>query len=273
MNQLESLLQSITSTEREAAIQYYNDYFDDAGSENEQAVIEALGNPARVAENIKRDLFESVCAENAARKVKASDRVIMEYDGRARDTEEKRKKEEELKFGAQRTTQEQNMGQQVTAGTPVMVQNRNFSGQSGTAAESMPKSEGMPVWLIALAATILIFAAPALFGAVMAVAGVLFGAIVTWFALIFGFGLTALILLLLLVVLGITGIICFFVNPWVGAALLGGGLICGSIGILFLMLTVAMVGIATPAIARGIASMCKALEKCVQKGKRRFLAR
>lgn len=51
MTQLEYLLQSISPSEREEALQYYNDYFDDAGEENEQSVIEALGNPARVAEN------------------------------------------------------------------------------------------------------------------------------------------------------------------------------------------------------------------------------
>ena len=79
MNQLESLLQSISSTEREEAIQYYNDYFDDAGEENEQEVIEALGNPARVAENIKRDLAGNGYGEGFAQKVKASDRVLMEY--------------------------------------------------------------------------------------------------------------------------------------------------------------------------------------------------
>ena len=39
MNQLESLLQSISSTEREEAMQDYNDYFDDAGAENEHEVI------------------------------------------------------------------------------------------------------------------------------------------------------------------------------------------------------------------------------------------
>ena len=59
MNQLESLLQGIASGEREEAIQYYNDYFDDAGEENEKEVIEALGNPARVAENIRRDLLDN----------------------------------------------------------------------------------------------------------------------------------------------------------------------------------------------------------------------
>ena len=57
MNQLESLLQNISPAEREEALQYYNEYFNDAGTENEQDVIEALGNPAKVAENIKRDLY------------------------------------------------------------------------------------------------------------------------------------------------------------------------------------------------------------------------
>lgn len=271
MNQLESLLQSITATEREAAIQYYNDYFDDAGSENEQAVIEALGNPARVAENIKRDLFESVCAEKAARKVKASDRVIMEYDGGAQDTAGQQKAEDFRKVGGQEAGPGQNPRQSIITDSPVHVQNPNSSGQSGYASGGTSKSEKMPVWLIALVATIAIFAAPVLFGAVMSVLGTLFGAVVAWFALIFGFGVTALVLLLALVILVVTGIITFFANPWVGAALIGGGLLCGSVGLLFLMLTVAMAGIATPAILRGIAAVCKFLERCLQKGKRRFV--
>ena len=79
MNQLESLLTGIATTEREEAIQYYNDYFDDAGAENEQEVIEALGNPARVAENIKRDLLDSGYGKKPAGKAKASDRALMEY--------------------------------------------------------------------------------------------------------------------------------------------------------------------------------------------------
>ena len=55
MRQLESLLQNISATEREEALQYYNEYFNDAGPENEQNVIEALGNPMKVAENITKD--------------------------------------------------------------------------------------------------------------------------------------------------------------------------------------------------------------------------
>ena len=34
MKQLESLLQNVSPAEREEALQYYNDYFDDAGEEN-----------------------------------------------------------------------------------------------------------------------------------------------------------------------------------------------------------------------------------------------
>ena len=34
MKQLESLLQNISPAEREEALQYYNEYFNDAGAEN-----------------------------------------------------------------------------------------------------------------------------------------------------------------------------------------------------------------------------------------------
>ena len=56
MRQLEMLLSDITPNERKEALQFYNDYFDDAGAENEQNVIKALGSPAKVAASIKADL-------------------------------------------------------------------------------------------------------------------------------------------------------------------------------------------------------------------------
>ena len=53
LRQLEVLLSGISQSEKEEAIQYYNDYFDDAGAENETEVIKALGSPAKVEETIK----------------------------------------------------------------------------------------------------------------------------------------------------------------------------------------------------------------------------
>ena len=52
MDQLESLLQSIAPTEREEAIQYYNDYFDDAGKENEQ---EEVKEEKRIHQNTQKN--------------------------------------------------------------------------------------------------------------------------------------------------------------------------------------------------------------------------
>ena len=76
MRQLESLLQNISATEREEALQYYNEYFNDAGPENEQNVIEALGNPAKVAENIKKDILWNGYGENSYQRAGADIRQI-----------------------------------------------------------------------------------------------------------------------------------------------------------------------------------------------------
>ncbi len=67
MRQLERLLQSIPEAERAEALQYYNDYFDDAGMENEKEVIDALGNPAKVAENIKHDLYGDEAVQSSVK--------------------------------------------------------------------------------------------------------------------------------------------------------------------------------------------------------------
>jgi uncharacterized membrane protein len=56
MSELESLLQDISLEEREAAIKYYEDYFEDAGPENEERIMEELGTPARIAAIIQKDI-------------------------------------------------------------------------------------------------------------------------------------------------------------------------------------------------------------------------
>ncbi|MCI9188585.1 MAG: DUF1700 domain-containing protein [Lachnospiraceae bacterium] len=366
MNQLESLLQSISSTEREEAIQYYNDYFDDAGEENEQEVIEALGNPARVAENIKRDLAGNGYGEGFAQKVKASDRVLMEYGKNIpEDSEEPQDSEESPAAGqtgagtagnsgqksadaasegildsraagygfsrknnawqpegqtgntpSEYSRKEQNsaseysrQGQDSSSGYNREEQNFSsaygretgnasggyvqssgtYSGSQsdpfedygngsryasgtgsggaweqntvGSVPEKRKKGEGMPVWAIAMLITVLILASPILGAMALGALGIIVGGLAGWFGLIFGFGATTLVLLVLMLVLTVVGIICFFVSPWVGIALVGGGLICGSIGLLFLMLTVAMAGIVTPAVCRGIAFVFRGFKR------------
>ena len=49
MTELAALLQDVPVEERKEAMQYYNDYFDDAGEE-EKDVVKELGSPAKVAD-------------------------------------------------------------------------------------------------------------------------------------------------------------------------------------------------------------------------------
>ncbi len=58
MRRLEELLKRIPASEREEALQYYNDYFDDAGPENEANVIRELGSPEQVAQKIAPEQFK-----------------------------------------------------------------------------------------------------------------------------------------------------------------------------------------------------------------------
>lgn len=56
LKELEDLLQDIDATEREEALNYYRDYFEDAGSEHEQEIIKELESPKKVAQTIKEGL-------------------------------------------------------------------------------------------------------------------------------------------------------------------------------------------------------------------------
>ncbi|MEG2165630.1 MAG: DUF1700 domain-containing protein, partial [Ruthenibacterium sp.] len=50
---LAAKLVDVTDDEREEAIQYYNEYLDEAGSENEESAIAELGTPEKVANIIR----------------------------------------------------------------------------------------------------------------------------------------------------------------------------------------------------------------------------
>lgn len=216
MRQLERLLQGISPTEREEALRYYNSYFDDAGSENEQEVIRALGSPARVAENIKSGLFESGIVE-----VRQQSRSESDSD--------------------RSNVYSSNMYGESTYSEAGSMQGKNDA------------KSGLPTWAIVLIVIACVLAAPVIIPVAVGILGALFGVIVAWFAVIFGFGVAAIVLFAVLVFLVVLGCMCFVVEPLVSIALMGGGLVCGGLGVLFLMLTVAMAGIATPAIFRGIA--------------------
>ena len=224
LTRLEGMLQSISPTEKEEVLQYYRDYFEDAGPENEQSVIEALGDPADIAENIKKDLQ----GDDGSRAT-ASDHAVMEY-------------------GSPEACERDKYNGSPKAGERGNYYDSRTSHADTGYREPIPAEKRMPGWAIVLLTLLIVFASPVLIGLL----GVLFGLLVTWFALIFSFGVTAAALFAVLFVLIIVGAMCVTLDPLVGLALAGGGLICGGIGLLFLMLTVAMAGILTPGIFSGL---------------------
>lgn len=60
LSELEKMLSDISENEKVEALQYYRDYFEEAGEENEKQVIEDLGSPAKVAKIIKMSLNEGI---------------------------------------------------------------------------------------------------------------------------------------------------------------------------------------------------------------------
>lgn len=63
LQQLAQHLQCLQDEERANAMAYYNEYFEEAGAENEAEAIERLGSPQSVAERIIREVGESRAAE------------------------------------------------------------------------------------------------------------------------------------------------------------------------------------------------------------------
>lgn len=99
MWKLKSLLNDIPKQEREEALQYYNDYFEDAGRENEATVIASLGSPEKVAENIKKDVGQSrVFDEYESTKVESGNEIV-EYSYTQQEEQWQNKSEEKVKSG------------------------------------------------------------------------------------------------------------------------------------------------------------------------------
>ena len=335
MRQLGSLLSDISPTEREEALQYYNDYFDDAGPENEQRVIEALGNPARVSESIRRDLLGTGYGDSSVQKVTGQDRALIKYGENLDDDKGQenggtssigsdmsdpgafsdgfgasasgsgisgavsskpgtassgngtsdsgvsrsafsRPGSASPNFGngpgasgstlagpdstvpdsgVQDSTGPDSMGSDSTVPDSTVLDSAGPGSASAASDRAIDKSG----WFLLLVATLAVVVLPVLAGVV----SVLFGILASWIVVIFGFGVAALGLFIAMAVCLVLGIGGLFVMPLGGVGMIGCSLLCGGLGLLFLVLVLLMAGVVTPAICRGFL-LCgkKIMQKC-----------
>lgn len=272
MRQLDSLLKNISEQERQEALQYYDDYFNDAGPENEQTVIEALGNPARVAENIKRDLYGVGYGDIYETQKPVTGRELAEYDAsvgeaQGQNAEQQAVDTQQTSISADHAdgafTSDCQKGADQADGAFISDCQKDADQVDITLTSNRQNgssdTKGLSGGMIALIVILCILASPVLLGLAggavglaAGVLGVLIGVIVAWFCLILGFGIAALVCLIIGVVLAIVGAVGMGIHPLSGVGIIGGGLLTAGIGVLFMMLTVALAGITTPAICRGI---------------------
>lgn len=222
MRRLEDLLSDISPSEKEEALTYYNDYFNDAGQENEQQVIEELGSPEQVAAGVKEGLG------------------LQTYD-RVQDSPE----------GEKNQNQSAQIGTDGNAGAQNTGSQNAFSQNSQIPPQPQQK-KSKPAWEIALIVIGLIFASPL----ILALICVIFALIISVFSLIFGlligFGAAALALYVTAFVCALLGLVVLPVNVLVSGALLGSGCLCAAAGILCMVLTV-LVAMTVPAACKGTA--------------------
>ena len=255
MSRLTALLQDVPPAEREEAITYYNEYFDDAGVGNEAGVIASLGSPEELARSIKAGLsdggnggeFTESGFHGYEQRVKNQ---IMSTDQRQGDAQTDGTGSA---YGAQAGGADSAYGRQTNAG--------NAYGGYGqqTAGQGRPQKKPMTGGQIALIILLAVLLSPVWIG----VLGGLFGGGMGILAGMLGVFVAFLVVGVVLTVVGIALVVAGFVAmigaPLGGLCLVGGGLIMVAVGLVFVWLMVLVVGKAIPWLFRGCVNLCRKL--------------
>lgn len=292
MRRLSELLGDVAPTEREEAIQYYNDYFDDAGAENESGVIASLGTPEELARTIKAGLndggnvgefteagfsgYTQVQKNEVMRTGEAGTNGRPESDsaqfygsgggfgapggagnggmqsGNAyyEGAYYQRTGGKGIYGGREDTRKQNNPYEQTGQGTG----NTSGGQQSQQSSQSAPK-QGMSGGTIVL----IVIAAVLTFPLWVGLLGALFGIVVGIFASLFGifvaFLAVGIALVIASIALLIVGFALLFTAPLAGLCVIGSALIVFALGLVFIWLMVLTVGVAIPALVKGISAL------------------
>ena len=222
MRQLEYLLRGIPTSEREDALAYYNDYFDEAGTENEYQVIQELGSPEMVAQTILADVQRE--ASQSSRQDYCSPEMESE-EGYRQQTSYEQPRGDERKYTQTASTEKQGM----STSTKVLL-----------------------ILVIVLTFPLWIGIVAGLFGGLIGLLGGLFGVIVG------GIGAAAGLLIGGIISI-IGGIACLMASPVEGLACIGIGAILTAIGVLLALLCILLVGTWLPKAIKALVNWIKGL--------------
>lgn len=227
MTKLEALLRDVSVDERKEAIQYYNDYFDDAGAENEEDVIEDLGSPKKVAATIKAGLRGQDDEFSEFRETGYTDTRFEEKDAPARRGE---------------TKKEQSYGYSDTGYNP------------GYEEGGKPKTD---VWKIVAIIFLIVLASPVVIPIVIGLAAAVIGIGVGAFAVLISFVFAAVCVAIIGVILFVVGIISLFGAPAAGIGLIGAGMIVFGLGMAGTVLMVKLCMLSFPPMIRFVVDLIR----------------
>lgn len=222
MQILESKLSDMPDSERKEALQYYNDYFDDAGVENEQEVMEALGSPEQVAKTLKSDLNGRENGEYTERGYRTEDSVENQPVGIRNQENQQNQKGQESEYGDKRNVPREN-----------------------------------PLLKIILIVLICIILSPIIIPVGAAILGIAFGLLIAAIGIFLGAAISGIVFLIVGAICLIIGIVKVFINPLAGTVILGSSFLLLGLGIL---LTIFMIWICIrliPMMVRGIVRLIR----------------
>lgn len=223
--QLARLLQDLPPAERQEAIRYYQEYFDDAGEENEDAVIQELGSPGKVVASIKANLQyggSTFGANDTDMENTGTESQTKDADGWQQNGQTMNRWNQSTQQGWQNADTQGQSGQQQTW--------QNSSTQSPYAMQARKPKRGVGGW--ALLIIILVFASPMLLGVGGGALGIFIGILATVFALWISVFAVAIGMIGGGIAVLIKGILHAISSPAAGLVSMGGGLICIALGIL-----------------------------------------
>ena len=261
LNRLEAQLLDVPQAEREEALQYYEDYLNDAGDAGDFDILQELGTPEEVADSIRNGLGqdssgvgERSYGSQSSRSGQADEnRQDSSRSGQAGDSgyfsENGYVDREPQKEALQRVKQPAH-GDRSDADW--QSTDSYADGDSSAARRKQP-----PVWLWIL---LIVFAAPV-------VLPIAFGLIVAAISVLFALFITGIALLVCGIVCAGTGIWALIqaftqIVAWPAAAMIGIGISLAAIGIGILM-TMLMGWLIGKVVPTGVRALCNCLHRIV----------
>lgn len=239
MEKLERLLTGIPADEREEALQYYTDYFEDAGVEHEAEVISELGSPEKVAATIKADLKGGSSDNGEFTENGYSDSRFEKRENPA--TRESTYKKAEGGYSYRSTTENDSYG------------SSSYSDYED-GSEKPRTSKTLKIILVILIGMVVIpFAFPVLIGIVALIIGIVCAA----FGLFAGLVVGSVALMLAGVAIFVFGLFKLLVALPTALLTCGSGLIIFVLGLIATVATVRLCMVIYPAMCRIIVNICR----------------